>query len=72
MYVSKSTDGGLTFTSTEDLDDIDWVINACPTSSGVGLVNGDSLMVVRRNGGTGLHQLYISNINTNNLQKQYF
>lgn len=72
MYVSKSTDGGLTFTSTEDLDDIDWVINSCPTSSGVGLVNGDSLMVVRRNGGTGLHQLYISNINTNNLQKQYF
>jgi hypothetical protein len=72
MYISKSTDGGLTFNDYQDLDDLDWVINSCPTSSGNGVVNGDSIMVVRRNAGSGVHQLYVSNVNTGNLQKSYF
>ena len=33
MYISKSIDGGISFTSTEDLDDINWILNSCPTSS---------------------------------------
>ena len=72
MYISKSIDEGLSFTATQDLDDLNWVINSCPTSSGNGVVNGDSIMVVRRNAGSGVHQLYISNINTTDLQKSYF
>ena len=71
-YIAKSTDGGVTFTSTEDLDDADWVFNACPTSSPVGAVNGDSIMVVRRSGASGVHELYYSNVNTADLQKNYF
>ena len=72
MYISKSTDGGISFNSYQDLDDLDWVINSCPTSSGNGVINGDSIMVVRRNAGSGVHQLYVSNVNSTDLQKSYF
>jgi hypothetical protein len=71
-YITKSTDGGVTFTAAEDLDDINWTLNSCPTSSPVGAVLGDSIMVVRRNGGSGINELYKSNVNVNDLQKNYF
>ena len=71
-YIAKSTDGGVTFTSTEDLDAADWVFNACPTSSPVGIINGDSIMVVRRSGASGVHELYYSNVNKADLQNSYF
>tara|TARA_B110000858_G_scaffold195616_1_gene252435 strand:- start:1028 stop:2383 length:1356 start_codon:yes stop_codon:yes gene_type:complete len=71
-YIAQSTDEGLTFTATQDLDDINWVLNSCPTSSPVGAVLGDSIMVVRRNGGSGVNELYKSNVNKDDLQKSYF
>ena len=70
-YIAKSNDGGITFTSTQNLDDVNWVFNSCPTSSPVGAVNNDSIMVVRRNGGSGVNELYKSNVNMNDLQKSY-
>ena len=61
------------FTSpTQDLDDVNWVLNSCPTSSPVGAVIGDSIMVIRRNGGSGINEIYKSNVNRNDLQKSYF
>jgi len=71
-YIAQSTDNGLTFTATQDLDDINWVLNSCPTSSPVGAVLGDSIMVIRRNGGSGVNELYKSNVSTDDLQKSYF
>ena len=71
-YIAKSNDGGITFTSAQDLDDVNWVFNSCPTSSPVGAVNNDSIMIVRRNGGSGVNELYKSNVNMNDLQKSYF
>jgi len=71
-YISKSIDNGLTFTDTQDLDDVSWVLNSCPTSSPVGSVLGDSIMVVRRNGGSGVNELYKSNVNAEDLKKSYF
>jgi hypothetical protein len=71
-YIAQSTDEGLTFSTTQDLDDINWILNACPTSSAVGAVLGDSIMVVRRNGGSGINELYKSNVNKDDLQKSYF
>ena len=71
-YIAKSNDGGISFVDTEDLDDINWLFNACPTSSPVGAVIGDSIMVVRRHGGNGLNKIYKSNVNMNDLQKSYF
>ena len=71
-YIAKSTDNGLNFSANKDLDDINWVLNACPTSSPVGAVIGDSIMVIRRNGGSGVNELYKSNVNKDDLQKSYF
>ena len=71
-YIAQSSDDGLTFSTAQNLDDINWVLNACPTSSPVGAVIGDSIMVVRRNGGSGLNELYKSNVNKYDLQKSYF
>lgn len=71
-YISKSIDGGVTFTSTEDLDDSDWMLSSCPTSSPVGVLNGDSIMVVRRSGANGVNELYYSNVNIADLQINYF
>ena len=51
---------------------MNWVFNSCPTSSPVGAVNNDSIMVVRRNGGSGVNELYKSNVNMIDLQKSYF
>ena len=62
-YIAKSIDNGVTFIGIKDLDDINWVLNSCPTSSPVGAVLGDSIMVVRRNGGSGINELYKSNVN---------
>ncbi|MBT6815074.1 MAG: hypothetical protein HOA49_01560 [Flavobacteriales bacterium] len=71
-YISKSTDGGISFTATQDLDDLNWIINACPTSSPNGVLNGDSILVASRSGATGVNQVYYSNVNSNNLQKNYY
>ncbi len=71
-YISRSTDGGISFTSTQDLDDLNWIINACPTSSPNGVLNGDSILVASRSGATGVNQVYYSNVNSNNLQKNYY
>ena len=71
-YLSKSTDGGLSFTSTQDLDDLNWIITSCPTSSPNGVLNSDSILVVSRSGATGIHQVYYTNVNSNNLQNNYY
>lgn len=72
MYISKSIDGGITFTEIEDLDDLNWITNTCPTSSAYGAINGDSIFIIRRNGGNGIQQIYFSNVNLNDLKKEYF
>ena len=71
-FIAKSNDAGITFTTTEDLDDINWILNACPTSSPVGAVIGDSIMIIRRSGFSGLNKLYKSNVNIYDLEKSYF
>ena len=32
IWLAKSSDGGLSFTSAFDVDETDWIINACPTN----------------------------------------
>jgi len=71
-YIAKSIDDGISFVATQDLDDVDWILNSCPTSSPVGALLGDSMMIVRRNGGSGVNELYKSNVNVEDLQKSYF
>ena len=47
-YVAKSIDGGLTFSLLNDIDDDDWVISACPSSSPQGMLSGDSIIVAQK------------------------
>ncbi len=70
-YVAKSTDGGLTFSLLNDIDDDDWVINACPSSSPQGMLSGDSIIVARRSGANNRDEILVSGVNTNDLQYDY-
>jgi hypothetical protein len=70
-YISKSTDGGQTFNLVADLDDYDWNVNGCPSTGPLGVVNGDSLLIVRRSGSTGNNEIVYSNSNKLDLNYSY-
>ena len=70
-YISKSTDGGLTFNLVSDLDDYDWIVNGCPATGPLGMVNSDSLLIVRRSGATGNDEIVINNISKVDLNHSY-
>ena len=69
-YISKSSDGGLTF-NLVNLDDFDWMITGCPATITLGVVNGDSLLIVRRSGATGNDEIVYNNINKSDLNYSY-
>ena len=70
-YVAKSSDGGLTFTTTNDVDNANWVIGSCPSTSAQGMLSGDSIIIVRRSGANGQDKLLLSAVNSTNLQYAY-
>lgn len=70
-YVAKSSDGGLTFTTANDIDDINWVIGSCPSTSAQGMLSGDSIIIVRRSGANGQDKLLCSAVNSTDLQYAY-
>jgi len=70
-YVAKSSDGGLTFTTANDVDDANWVIGSCPSTSAQGMLSGDSIIIVRRSGANGQDKLLLSAVNSTNLQYAY-
>ena len=70
-YVSKSIDGGISFTSVVDIDDYSWMLNTCPSSTPRGVVVGDSLCVVRRSGASGNNEIVYNNVNEANLNFSY-
>jgi len=70
-YVSKSSDGGITFNTVANLDDYDWIISGCPATGPLGVVNGDSLLIVRRSGATGNDEVVYNKINKVDLNYSY-
>tara|TARA_B100001540_G_scaffold128097_1_gene114223 strand:+ start:2172 stop:3506 length:1335 start_codon:yes stop_codon:yes gene_type:complete len=70
-YISKSVDGGNSFTITEDMDDYDWVLNSCPATTPRGIVMNDSLVIVKRSGATGNNEIVCSSIHINDLNYSY-
>ena len=70
-YLSKSTDGGQSFNLVADLDDYDWNVNGCPATGPLGVVNGDSLLIVRRSGSTGNNEIVYTNSNKLDLNYSY-
>ena len=70
-FIAKSTDGGLSFNATTDLDDYDWMLNSCPATTPRGVVIGDSLVIVKRSGATGNNEIVCSSVNTTDLSYLY-
>ncbi len=57
---SLSTDGGVSFNSTENLDNLNWMINSCPSTGPHGVIIGDSAYVVAASRGEGAYRVYVS------------
>lgn len=70
-YVAKSIDGGVSFIATADMDDYDWILNACPATTPRGIVLGDSLVIVKRSGATGNNEIVCSSIDMGGLTYSY-
>ena len=70
-YLSKSVDGGLSFPQVSDLDDYDWIVSGCPATGPLGVVNGDSILIVRRSGSTGNDEIVYNNIDKSDLNYSY-
>ena len=70
-YISKSSDGGLTFSTYNDMDDYQWILSSCPATTPRGSIVGDSILVVKRSGATGNNEVVFSNISLDNLTYSY-
>ena len=70
-YVAKSIDGGISFTSTADMDDYNWMLNSCPATTPIGIALYDSLVVVKRSGATGNNEIVCSSVNIMDLNYAY-
>jgi hypothetical protein len=57
---SLSEDNGTSFSSTENLDNLGWLINACPSTGPHGVIIGDSAYVVSASRGEGSYRVYVS------------
>jgi len=70
-YVAKSVDSGVSFITAADMDDYNWMLNACPASTPRGVVLGDSLVVVKRSGASGNNEVVCSNVSAADLNYSY-
>ena len=66
-FVAKSSNGGLSFDTYTDLDDFNWIVSSCPATTPKGIINNDSLTVVRKSGATGNNEVVISSIHKTSL-----
>ncbi len=59
IWVSRSTDHAASFTAATDVDDTDWLVNACPISGPrLQKIGGDSLLAVWMSGASGQGRIY--------------
>lgn len=70
-HVAKSNNNGLSFDLVNDIDDFDWVLNACPASTTNGVVYGDSLLIVKKSGATGNNEIVLTNVSQADLDYSY-
>ncbi len=59
-WAGISTNGGSTFMNGIQIDQTDWVINACPSTGPDGVIIGDSLYSVFMSAATGEERVYFS------------
>lgn len=59
-YGALSEDGGTSFTSDANLDNLNWMITSCPSTGPAGVIIGDSAYVVSASRGDGTYRVYVS------------
>jgi hypothetical protein len=70
IWVSRSTDTGATFDTATDVDESDWVLNACPISGPrLHSIGNDSLLAVWMSGATGLGRIYAATLHGSTMEK---
>lgn len=62
IWGALSTDGGLTFTSDANLDNLGWGIASCPATGPHGVILGDSAYVVSASRASGKYRVYASSV----------
>jgi len=61
-YAALSEDGGSTFTSIANMDNLGWSIMSCPSTGLHGTIIGDSAFVVSASKGEGPYRVYVSSV----------
>lgn len=70
-HIAKSNNNGISFDLVNDIDDFDWILNACPASTTNGVVYGDSLLIVKKSGATGNDEIVVTNVSQATLDYSY-
>ena len=70
-HIAKSNNNGVSFDFVNDIDDFDWILNACPASTTNGVVYGDSLLIVKKSGATGNNEIVLTNVSQATLDYSY-
>lgn len=63
MTASISTNNGISYDITQELDTADWFLQSCPSTGGDGFFNGDQLHTVWSSGRTGISKVFYSKYN---------
>ena len=67
IWLARSTDGGETFSSAFDVDETDWIINACPTNGPhFSIVDGEIVTAFFSGAGSDGNAVYYSTFDTQN------
>ena len=67
IWAAISTDDGATFNLSKDIDQTDWIINACPSTGPDGHISGDTIWAVWASAADGKRKIYISSSVMNDL-----
>ncbi|MCF8244221.1 MAG: T9SS type A sorting domain-containing protein [Saprospiraceae bacterium] len=70
IWVSRSTDAAASFDMATDVDDTDWMVNACPISGPrLKKIGNDSLLAVWMSGATGQGRIYGATLHGGTMEK---
>lgn len=68
-WIAKSDNNNLSFDVSTDIDETDWMLNACPVSSpNISSMLGDSLIGVWMSGAFGPTRIYCNSIDQNSME----
>lgn len=71
MWAAVSTNSGVTFPTVMDVDNTNWMINACPSSGPDPYLWNDSLITVFMSGSTGDNRIILNTRNISTQQNGY-